>query len=520
MTKLRIGIDFDNTLIRYDEVFHGLAAARGWTPRRGAASKAAVKKRLLAEDGNDLRWQALQALAYGPKIGKARAFPGFAEFLRAAVKRGDEVFIVSHKSERSHYDPSIELRAAALRWLKDNRIVENGHPDPDLIPAKRVLFAATRDEKVAAIAKLKLDVFIDDLREVLEHPGFPKATLPIRFTGGRAWDDIARLADCLPIARVLKSRPVAARPAGRGGNNRVLAVTLENGAEVLLKRYLLDARDGRDRAGAEFAALSLMWAGGMRRAARPIYKDPAGAFAVHSLLPGRAMAGRKISRAHVDQALDFLKRLQTLRGKASRIPSAADSRTCLADYPRHLERRLARIEAGLPQAPAEARAFVRGKVRPAMEALIARFKKRCGSALNAKLPRSRMILSPSDFGFHNAVEGPDKKLRFVDFEYFGWDDPAKLAADFAYHAGQKVAPALKRRFREGLAKIVPDREDFERRLALVEDLVAFEWVLIVLNVLSPESLSRRRFSAPERRAQALVSERLRRAQSLLRRISR
>lgn len=518
--KLRIGVDFDNTLIRYDEVFRDLAAARGWLPKGFAASKDAVKKRLLALDGHDLRWQALQAQAYGPRISKAEAYEGFRAFLDAATQRGDEVFIVSHKSERSHFDPSVELRSAAMRWLRSKRIVENGHPDPKRLPAGRVIFASTRDEKVAAIAALKLDLFVDDLPEVLEHPRFPKSTVRFRFTGGRDWDAAARLADCLPAARALKSRPVSARPAGRGGNNRVLAVTLENGEEVIVKRYLLDARDGRDRAGAEFAALKLMWSAGMRQAARPIHKDPAGAFAIHSLLPGRSLAGRPVTRAHVDQALAFLKKLQSLRGKAVRIGPAADSRACLGDYARHLERRLSRIEAGLPKAPPEARAFVLGKVRPAMDALIARFRARCGAALEKKLPCSAMILSPSDFGFHNAVEGPDKTLRFVDFEYFGWDDPAKLAADFSHHAGQQVTSALKNRFRDGLAKLAPGRPDFERRLKLVDELVAFEWILIVLNVLSPESLSRRRFSDPRRDASALVRERLRRAKAMLRRLPR
>jgi len=155
-----------------------------------------------------------------------------------------------------------------------------------------------------------------------------------------------------------------------------------------------------------------------------------------------------------------------------------------------------------------------------MDALIAAFNRRAGAARDAKLPRSLRILSPSDFGFHNAVEGPRKKIAFVDFEYFGWDDPAKLAADFSHHAGQQVSPALKKRFRDGLARIVPGRAGFERRLALVDGLVAFEWILIVLNVLSPESLTRRRFSDPKRDASALVRERLRRAKDMLRRLPR
>ena len=46
------------------------------------------------------------------------------------------------------------------------------------------------------------------------------------------------------------------------------------------------------------------------------------------------------------------------------------------------------------------------------------------------LDTQESVLSPSDFGFHNALLGPDGKLCFIDFEYAGWDDPAKLICDF------------------------------------------------------------------------------------------
>ncbi len=38
-------------------------------------------------------------------------------------------------------------------------------------------------------------------------------------------------------------------------------------------------------------------------------------------------------------------------------------------------------------------------------------------------------MSPSDFGFHNILVD-NKTLYFFDFEYAGWDDPAKLFCDF------------------------------------------------------------------------------------------
>ena len=35
-------------------------------------------------------------------------------------------------------------------------------------------------------------------------------------------------------------------------------------------------------------------------------------------------------------------------------------------------------------------------------------------------------------GFHNAVVQCNSKVKFIDFEYAGWDDPAKTAADFIF----------------------------------------------------------------------------------------
>ena len=55
------------------------------------------------------------------------------------------------------------------------------------------------------------------------------------------------------------------------------------------------------------------------------------------------------------------------------------------------------------------------------------------------------VLSPSDFGFHNAILKESGDLVFLDFEYFGRDDPVKLMADFIWHPGMKLSNLQKRR---------------------------------------------------------------------------
>jgi hypothetical protein len=537
VTKLRIGVDFDNTLISYDRVFRDLAARRGWVPRGFPASKEAVRRRLLSEDRNDLRWQRLQAEAYGPRIFDARPFAGFAPWLRQALKAGHEVFIVSHKSEASHFDPSVRLRDSARTWLKARGLAANAAPAPLRLKPGHVLFTSTREEKIAQIARLRLDVFIDDLLPVLEDPRFPKKVLrlhfgrqaPARVPALASWSGLERRLKVVAwigpeaaraIHEILGASPVAARPIA-GGNNRLIAVRLANGRKVLVKRYWLDARDPRDRAGTEFLALELMRAARLRRVPRALYKDPQGAFTILSLLEGRPMRGRG-RRAHFLEASSFIGKLIELgRLPANRgVPEAADSRRCLADYPRHIERRLSQIMASLsrPGVPARARRFMREEVLPLKERLLQSFRARAaagGFDLKAPTPPSERILSPSDFGCHNAVLSPSGRVQFLDFEYFGRDDAAKLAADFIYHAGQKLAPELSQLFVEELSRRFEDPQAFLRRLELVRPLVGLEWVLIILNVLSPEQLARRRFSAPRASARTLILGRLAAAQRLL-----
>lgn len=62
-----------------------------------------------------------------------------------------------------------------------------------------------------------------------------------------------------------------------------------------------------------------------------------------------------------------------------------------------------------------------------------------------KLAKSEMIISPSDFGFHNIIK-KNKKLFFIDFEYAGLDDPIKLICDFYCQPDQNLKEDHKKKF--------------------------------------------------------------------------
>lgn len=173
-----IGVDFDNTIVRYDALFHGLAMERHLIPPSLPISKKSVRDHLRTLSGGEIEWQKLQARAYGPAMNQASLFPGVLDFFRRCRQDDTDVYIVSHKTRTARYDPAgTDLRQAALRFLE-----QHGFFDPLQVPRQNVFFESTRENKNARIADLACDVFIDDLCEVFLEPSFPDGTTKILFT--------------------------------------------------------------------------------------------------------------------------------------------------------------------------------------------------------------------------------------------------------------------------------------------------------------------------------------------------
>ncbi len=107
-------------------------------------------------------------------------------------------------------------------------------------------------------------------------------------------------------------------------------------------------------------------------------------------------------------------------------------------------------------------------------------------------------LSPSDFGFHNALRGADGRLVFLDFEYFGWDDPAKTVADFLLHPGMQLPAALKQRFFFGMMAALASVPKLQHRVRAVYPLFGLKWCAILLNEFTLENLARRCFADGEK----------------------
>lgn len=174
---MRIGVDFDNTIVSYDGVFHRIAVENGLIPPETESSKDSVRNYLRSIDRED-DWTELQGHVYGARMDAASPYPGVKEFFRRAVAEGVPVSIVSHKTRHPFLGEKHDLHRSARGWLE-----AQGFFDPAVIglDEANVFFELTKEAKMARIGALERTVFIDDLPEFLGEAAFPQGVERLLF---------------------------------------------------------------------------------------------------------------------------------------------------------------------------------------------------------------------------------------------------------------------------------------------------------------------------------------------------
>jgi aminoglycoside phosphotransferase (APT) family kinase protein len=297
------------------------------------------------------------------------------------------------------------------------------------------------------------------------------------------------------VARSLTAQPVTSveRQIG-GGNNRLFRVRVVDGHSLALKEYPKRTDDTRDRLAAEFGALEFLGRCGVTDVPQAIAADRERDFALYEWIEGEPV--RSPDGRDIDAAVTFVAHLRAIRNAAGAtdLPLASESCLSAAEIVAQVGRRHERLKKIAESEPRLAQFLTDGfgPTANAVEAWSRKGYESCGWAFDAPIAIEQRSLSPSDFGFHNVIRRSDGRLIFVDFEYFGWDDPAKLVADFLLHPGMLIAPQLYERFRTGALQTFGEEGAFAARLALVYPLYGLRWCMILLNEFLPERWEARR----------------------------
>lgn len=287
-----------------------------------------------------------------------------------------------------------------------------------------------------------------------------------------------------------------------GKNNRVMRARQTDGDSAILKIYFWHPADQRDRLSAEWRILEFARHKGVNCVPQPLARDEAKGAALYTELPGVKLAPDTISSAHVMSAADFIVALNTVRTEED-FPLASEACFSIGQHIEAVERRvdrLADLDQSAPHADAAAR-FVEQELHPAWLRVLERTRRRTdtlGIGTDDILPKAFRILSPSDFGFHNALAA-NGNLGFVDFEYAGEDDPAKLVGDFFAVPEIPTPHHTFDGFVEALAKGLSLGSGFSDRARLLRDVYRVKWMCIVLNEFLDTGAARRTFADPQDR---------------------
>jgi len=301
------------------------------------------------------------------------------------------------------------------------------------------------------------------------------------------------LAQATAVARTLLGDAVAVSRLVTGGRNSRIWRVESGDRAFALKQYPSRHDDPRDRLATEVGALRLMERCRIDTVPRVLGVDGERGYALLSWIDGGDVAD--IGDADIDAAVGFLAALHALRTTpwAAEQPPAAEACLCGAEIERQITGRLTRLRA-VAGRESELIDFIENSIAARLAAEVAQARRAmaaAGLAFDVDLPQEWRSLVPSDFGFHNSLRRPDGSLAFVDFEYFGWDDPVKLTADILLHPGRPLASPQRRRFREAAQRLYGGDPAFVPRLSAYLPLFGLRWVLILLNEFIPERWQRR-----------------------------
>lgn len=295
-------------------------------------------------------------------------------------------------------------------------------------------------------------------------------------------------------------RELSACPAS--GNNRLFVATA--GAQrFVAKCYFAGQAEEQDRLDAEWRFLTYAHRAGIRAAPKPIGCDPQRRVGLYEFIAGRRLEAAEITADHVRAAGEFIAALNSVENRAAAdLPPAREAGFSLAEHMATLERRLGRlseirrdnpIDLAASELAKELCAFWQG-LRPR---IIAAYVE-AGVAVDEPCPVEERMLSPSDFGFHNALIQDDGRLVFIDFEYAGWDDVGKLVSDFFFQPAVPVDPAHFEVFVAPILSRVDHPTRTRRRIAAARPIFGLKWCCIMLNCFLPAMAARMLYADPSR----------------------
>lgn len=224
----------------------------------------------------------------------------------------------------------------------------------------------------------------------------------------------------------------------------------------------------------------------------------------------RYLAAHTLTASDIQRAADYLKRLSLDIDLAKEHVSqqAAEGFLSLSGHLDNVTTRLTEMSAShVPQDRQQQALNLIGilKERFARAEQETREKIEAGH-VEDEIHIDMLCPSPSDFGFHNAMACSQGAV-FYDFEFAGWDDPAKTVADFFLQPRLPVSTDYLGLLADSVASAMPV-DVLRTRIKYLGPILHLKWATIILGVLRPNRLKTLLDANPAQSKDVLIQDRL------------
>ncbi len=300
-------------------------------------------------------------------------------------------------------------------------------------------------------------------------------------------------------------------PVDGGGNNKVFSVNTKSG-KYLAKVYYSNPSDTRNRLNAEYSFIEYARKIGIKSVPKPIFSSPEKNVGLYEFVEGRKLTSAELASQHISQAANFVRALNERIKIEDALPIASEACFSIEQHFLLTEMRMKKLLSlsVVSEIDNQALLFV-SKLDSVLENLKDDILARC-SSISLQLDAADRCISPSDFGFHNAVLKDNGEIIFIDFEYAGWDDPAKMIGDFF---SQPAIPVSFKHFDSFISEALgysKNKKELAHRARLLLPLFEIKWCCIMLNDFLPDAARRRQFANPNLDPQERKRRQLEKAQ--------
>lgn len=447
-----IGIDLDNTIINYDNAFYVVAKKNKFIKKiLKKRNKENLKKIISLKSKN--QWTKLQGLVYGKYIRYAKLNKFFISFLNFCKKNNFKVIIISQKTQYPIIGKEINLHNAAKKFLKKNLKLKFKFE-------KDIFFEKTTEDKIKRIKNCNCDYFIDDLTKILNNKKFPITTNKILF--GQKKKGIKSFTNWREITSYFKANYRNLRKI-TGTNNQIKIFRKNNQVE---KKYI-NPFNKHERYLKEVKFLEFFKKKRVSNIPEIIQKDGINLSIKYKFIKGIKYRRKKLKFNDIKKIFYFIKKINKYKTN-DQFTFAKEFTSSSEEYFKRLKKKIKNI-----------------KNKYYFNRINIKFNQLCKKKYFKKLYKfseKNKILSPCDFNVNNILIDK-KKLKFIDFEYSGYDDIAKIFAVFFTQPDTNIDYYS---IKKNLYKIIflNDKQKIINNIEYLIPVCYLNWCLILYNQMN------------------------------------